>query len=423
MSHLRAGTQSPADASVAHAADAYEFDVLVLDGGARQSLVCVRSLGRAGLRVAVGETCEDIDRTHPALGFRSRYAARSVVLPSFVPDTSAFIAAVLEFVREHPTRVVLPSGDRVIGALVPIRDQFTALGSTLALPPTRAVDIASDKDRTIEVALSLGIRCPRSMRIDSMDKLATLRAEFSFPFVLKPTASWTPLSPGRLKTIEVMDEAELTAVAEEFLSAGVGIVAQEWVGGQREEIDLFMVDGEVRASFAWVMKRTFPTLGGVSTARESIPMPPDTYALATELVREVGLEGMCDVEFRRDTAGRPYLMEINPRLPGATELGLRCGVDFPLLIWQWATGQPVGQVQGYLTGRRSRWLRGELRWLRNNFREAGRPDALPRRKALWRFLAEFARTWHYDCLDWRDLGPSMAELRSTARSCGTILRG
>jgi predicted ATP-grasp superfamily ATP-dependent carboligase len=423
MTDVRADITSPASATLAHAANAYEFDVVVLDGGARQSLVCVRSLGRAGLRVVVGETCEDIDRTHPALGFRSRYAARSVVLPSFTPDASAFVAAVLDFVREHPTRVVIPSGDRVIGALVPSRDQFAALGSTLALPPTTAVDIASDKDATIEIALGLGIRCPRSVRFDSLDELPGLLTDFSFPFVLKPTASWSPLSPGRLKAIEVMDAAELAAAAGEFLSAGVGVVAQEWVGGRREEIDLFIVDGEIRASFAWVMHRTFPTLGGVSTARESIPMPPDTYALAVELVRAVGLQGMCDVEFRRDTDGRPYLMEVNPRLPGATELGLRCGVDFPLLIWQWATGRPVDQVQDYAAGVRARWLRGELRWLRNNLRETGRPDALPRRKALWRFLAEFARTWHYDCLDWRDIGPSMAEFRATARSCFSVLRG
>jgi hypothetical protein len=385
MTELPAELDASSPASTTRTLDdqAYEFDVLVLDGATRQSLACVRSLGRAGLRVAVGETSDHIDSAHPALGLRSRYAARAVVLPSFTPDASAFVAAVTEFVRAHPTRVVLPTGDRVIGALLPVRDQFAAAGSTLALPPTPALDIANNKDRTIEIALGLGIRCPRSAHIDSLDKLPGLLAGFSFPFVLKPTASWAPLAPDRLQTIEVVSEAELTAVTREFLSAGVGVLAQEWVGGRREEIDLFMVGGEVRASFAWVMNRTFPTLGGVSSARASIALPPDTYAMAVDLVRAAGLDGMCDV-------------------------------DFPLLIWQWASGLAVDEIQGYRAGVRARWLRGELRWLWNNLHEGGRPDSVSRTRAVWTFLAEFARTRHYDCLDWRDLRPVIAEFRSTA---------
>jgi predicted ATP-grasp superfamily ATP-dependent carboligase len=422
MTELPTAITSPAAADPAAAALGYEYDVLILDGGCRQSLVSTRSLGRAGLRLAVGETSDDVDRTHPALAFGSRYCAATIVLPSFVPDVSAFVAAVLEFAREHPTRVILPASDRVIGALLPVRAEFAALGCTVALPPTAALDIANDKDRTIEVARGLGIECPRSVRIDSLDELPGLLTEFSFPFVLKPTSSWAPLATGRLKTVEVIDEVELSTVAREFLSAGVGIVAQEWVGGRREAIGLFIADDEVRASFACLMLRTCPTIGGISAMRVSIPMPQDIYAQARALVGAVGLQGACEVEFRRDGAGRPHLMEINARLAGPTETAQRCGVDFPLLIWQWATGGPVGRVHDYRAGVRMRWLRGDLRWLRNNFREAGRPDSVTRPRAVWLFLAEFLSSRHYDCLDWRDIRPSIAEIRSTLASAAGLWR-
>lgn len=422
MTELPTATTSPASTNPATADIAYEYDVLLLDGGCRQSLVSVRSLGRAGLRLAVGETSDDIDRTHPALAFGSRYCARTIVLPSFTPDVSAFVDAVLEFVRRHPTRMVLAAGDRVIGALLPSRAEFAAFGCTVALPPTAALAIANDKDRTMEVARSLGIECPRSVRIDSLADLPALLAEFSFPFVLKPTASWTPLAVGRLKTVEVVDEVELITVAREILTAGAGIVAQEWVSGRREAIGLFIAGDEVRASFACLMLRTFPTIGGTSAMRVSIPMPADIYAQATALVRAVGLQGACEVEFRRDAQGRPYLMEINARLAGPTETAERCGVDFPLLIWQWATGRPVDRIEGYRTGVRMRWLRGDLRWLRNNFREAGRPDSVGRSRALWLFGTEFLRARRYDCLDWRDIRPSLAELRSTLASCAGLWR-
>ena len=75
------------------------------------------------------------------------------------------------------------------------------------------------------------------------------------------------------------------------------------------------------------------------------------------------MEGPSEVEFRRDAKGRPLLMEINPRLAGTLENAIHSGVDFPLMIWQWGTGQPIEPVTSYRTGVRTRWLAGDLRWL------------------------------------------------------------
>jgi hypothetical protein len=148
--------------------------------------------------------------------------------------------------------------------------------------------------------------------------------------------------------------------------------------------------------------------------RESVPVPQDIYATSVDLVTALGLEGLCEVEFRRTATGRPLLMEVNARLAGQIETALQSGVDFPLMVWQWATGLPVSHVDSYETGLRMRWLRGDMRWLRDNFRRVGRPDSMSRTRALWTFATEFIRTSHYDCLDWRDLRPVAAELRTTA---------
>jgi predicted ATP-grasp superfamily ATP-dependent carboligase len=390
------------------------FDVLVLDAGTRQSLACARSLGRAGLRVALGERVDDCDSSQRALAFHSRYSAHNVVLPSVVPDANAFGAAVVAFVRDNPTRVVVPTGDAVIGAMAPRRGELAALGCVLALTPDAALDIASDKDRTLEIARELGIAYPRSTLIDSLDQIPEVLAEFQFPFVLKPTASSTPHSAARLLTVEVVDEAEATSVIRKFLAAGVSCLAQEWAGGRREGVMLFMVDGDVRASCAHAAHRTVPALGGASVMRETIPLPLDFYEASCSLAKAVGIEGPCDVEFRRDAADRPLLMEINARLGGTTENAIRAGVDFPLLLWQWASGQPVDRVEGYKVGVRTRWLRGDMRWLRDNHRRVGRPDSVSRARALGTFATEFVRTRYYDGLDWRDLGPAVAEMRTTA---------
>jgi len=409
----RATSGSVAGQTRAEGAASGGYDVLVLDAGYKQSLASVRSFGRIGLRVAMAESFVECDPDLPVPGFRSRYCAREVVLPNHAVDAGAFADAVVDFVTQHPTRVVLPTGDGSIAALRPARDRLAALGSTLALAPDEALSIAVDKDQTLELARKLDIDLPKTMRIDDLSELADVLAEFSFPFVLKPAISWTGHAGGRLVPVEVVNSDEASEVTRALLAAGSPVLAQTWACGRREGVTLFIVDGTVLASCAHVAHRTSPQLGGASVMRESIPMPPDIYAPAVRLATAIGMQGVCEVEFRRDADNRPLLMEINPRLAGTIENAMHSGVDFPLLIWQWAAGLPVTAVDGYRTGVRTRWLHGDLRWLRDNQRRAGRPDSVPKARGLWIFGAEFARTRYYDCFSWRDPRPGLAELRMT----------
>lgn len=286
----------------------------------------------------------------------------------------------------------------------------------LALAPTDALKVANDKARTLEIARELGIAQPRSIQIDTVDDLAAAIAELDFPFVLKPTVSWTGQSADRVVPIEVIDKAEAVAATERFLADGTGVLAQQWACGRREGVTLFVVDGEVLASFGHVEHRTTPPLGGASVVRESVVVPPDTLDSSVRLVTTIGLQGICEVEFRRDAADRPLLMEVNARPAGTIENALLSGIDFPLMIWQWANGLKVDRVDAYRAGVRMRWLQGDLRWLRENFRRAARPDSVSRGRSFWIFGTEFVRTRHYDFLDWHDLGPARAELLNVAAS-------
>ncbi len=393
---------------------AYEYDALVLDAGSRQALATLRGLSKIGLQVAMGECFAECDPALPVLAFRSRYCAHKLVVPSFAADPEGFAAGVADFVRAHPTRLVLPGSDGSVAALLPSRDLLASLGCHLALPPDSVLDVTNKKERTLEIAQGLGILAPRGKQIGSVDELlAALDAgEFEFPMVLKPTSSWAETSGGRLQTVEVVNRAEAAATAQRFLSAGTGVLAQQYLSGRREGVMMFVVDGEVHANVAYVQLRTSPALGGASVLRQTIPMPADIYAASVRLVRAIGVQGMCEVEFRRDSGDRPLLMEINARPLGCMETAMRAGVDFPLLLWQWATGRPVDHVDGYKSGVRMRWLRGDLRWLVGNRQRIGRPDSMPSGRALRTFTAEFLRAPHYDGLELRDLGPMRAEWRT-----------
>jgi predicted ATP-grasp superfamily ATP-dependent carboligase len=391
------------------------YDILILDAAYKQSLTSARLLGRAGLRIALAESLAQIDSSSVVPAFSSRYCSRSLVLPNYENDAPAFAAAVIQFVRDHSPRVVLPSGDGSIGVLRPYRQQLAELGCVLALAPESALEIANDKARTLEVARSLGIAQPRCITIDSIDDLPAAVAEFGFPFVLKPTVSWTERAVGRNIPTDVINQDEARAATERILAAGAGVLAQEWVPGRREGVTLFIVDDEVVASCGHVALRTSPPLGGASVIRESVLAPPDILEPAVQLAKAAGLQGVCEVEFRRDRNNHPLLMEINARLAGTIDNAVQSGVNFPLMIWRWATGLEVEPVTTHRSGVRTRWLHGDLEWVRINWGRVGRPDSVAHSTAIWAFVSEFARSRHYDYFDGHDLKPFVAELRHSAK--------
>ncbi len=231
MTEMPTAISSPTPAVTQPDRGGDSYDILVLDAGSRQSLASVRSFGRAGLRVALGECFAECDPELPVLSFTSRYSARNVVLPSYAEDGAAFAAGVIDFVREHPTKMVLPTTDGAIAALSPCREQLATLGCVLALAPDQVLAIANDKDRTLAVARELGIEYPKTMRIEGVTDVPALAEAFEFPVVLKPTSSWVSDSLVRLQAVEVVNEAEATDVIEAFTKAGASVLAQQWAGG------------------------------------------------------------------------------------------------------------------------------------------------------------------------------------------------
>ena len=393
------------------AAESEQYDILILDGSHKHSLTSARSLARAGLRVAVGESVGQYAPDHEPPSFQSRSCARALVLPDYVSEPAAYVDAVLAFVREHRVRVVLPVGDANITLLAPHRERFAELGSFLAVASDAALEIANDKTRTLEVAAKLDIAYPKSVQVTAVEDLRTAEAQFGYPYVLKPTVSWTGAVANRMVPLEVMNEAEANEATTRFLATGCEVIAQQLATGRREGVSLFIVNGELLAYCGCAALRTTPPLGGVSVMRESIPVSEELLNAAVSLATTIGVEGPSEVEFRRDASGRPLLMEINARLAGTLENAIHSGVDFPLMIWQWGTGQPIEPVKSYRTGVRTRWLAGDMRWLWDGVMQAGRPDSVSPARGLWTFTSEFFRTRHYDFVDRRDMRPAWAEVR------------
>jgi len=381
------------------------LDVLFLDARARQALVGVRSLGAAGLSVGAADS-PGRGRTPPA--FSSRFCAAALETPDACESSESFAAGLISILRGTPSRVVIPSSDATVEVLREHRDKIEGY-TAIAQATDPALSVVLDKAKTLAVATEIGVAVPRGESATQAAELREICEEIGFPAVVKPVASWIHASGARgvrVQSSAVCDLREAEHAFAELQEVGCpAALIQQWLPGERQAVTVMVVEGEIRAEFAQVALRTSPALGGSSVLRESIALPPDIGLAARRLLERVGLDGIAEVEFRRDRNGEPVLMEINPRLSASVELAVACGIPFPLLLYSWAAGEPVQKIAGYKTGVRMRWVGGDLAWLLEVWRSQGRPDIPAQSAALRSFVGDFLRPTRYDYLAARDPRP------------------
>ncbi len=378
------------------------YDALVLDGRLRQSLATVRSLGSRGLRVAALETCD----SGGVPTFSSCWCQQRFVCP--VKEGTEAYLTYLEQVLDHTgARVLITSADATIALIRRHREQLEQR-VRIALAKEPALGMAINKEHLLAIAKQLGVGVPRTVTVEAVSEVAAALREIGLPAVVKPVESWAwdGQQGSRIvpQLVTTPDEARRTV--EELTRFGGTTLFQEFLSGRRESLSFLYANGEVYARFAFWGKRTYPLLGGIYALRQAIAFPPDTGEQAERLVREIGLEGYSQVEFRRDAVGKPYLMEINPRLNMAIAHAVHAGVDFPFLLYQWAGGEQIERVKSYRTGGWMRHLNGDIRATAAAVRQRGRPGVPSPARAIFDFCLSFFIPMKYDYVDWRDLRPA-----------------
>lgn len=392
------------------------FDALVLNASLRQALVTVRSLGRRGLRVAAAAHLTSV----PA--FSSRWCRHGFLFP---PDeaTDAYLATLEQWLNGSGVGTIIPSHDGTIALLRQHRGRLERR-ARLALADERALAVAVNKEMTLAVAKSLGVRVPREAVVRGLDDVPAAVKRIGLPAVSKPCESWLPNGRGGVRVAPelVVTEGETRAAVERVVSRGGAVLLQRFLPGRREAVSFIYAGGQMYARFAQWAMRTSPPLGGSSVLRQSIAIPSDIGPQAESLVREINLEGYSEVEFRRDATGVPYLMEINPRLSASVEVAVRAGIDFPYLLYQWASGTRIAKQNGYRIGGWMRHLGGDIETMVDSLQQRGRPGIPRPLRTVVDFGVTFFKPLRYDYLDWMDPLPAVSATTGFVRATFKRLR-
>lgn len=391
-----------------HNTSATSRPVLVLDADQPSALSIVRALGRKGLCVHVASAA-----SAPLAGY-SRFAIETLRYPDPLREESGFIAWLSERLSQQDLELVIPVTERT---LVPIlRHRGSLDDSRLAMAPSEALEQVLDKERTIELASSLGIPVPKSLNIGSLNDIEQAEAALGYPMVVKPSRSVGQDSQQRvqLSVSYAHNRTELEARLRHALRFG-SVIVQELFRGEGVGIELIADRGTVRFAFQHRRLHEVPLTGGGSSLRVSEAIVPELLAASSRLMEALRWHGVAMVEFKyAPETGSFRLMEINGRFWGSLPLAIAAGANFPVMLHELLT---TGKLVRYAPARDGvicRQLARDIDWLEHVLRAHNVPQwvTLPTKQDIVRdTLLILSPRHHFDVQTLGDIRPGLVDLK------------
>lgn len=320
---------------------------MVLDGESRATLGVVRSLGRLGIPVMVG------GNDPLAMSGFSRHATRRFTYPPVRAGVADTHSVVIERVRAWRPDVLMPVFEEGWSLIYAFYEEYARSAAIVPCPGRELFEQLFDKGRLAEYAEQHGVPIPKTFRPRSRDEALALRDQLPYPVLLKPRQSTSGSGIRRVDNPGELAEA-LTKTRDVPL-------LQERIEGEDLELTILCVHGEPLAGSAYMSLRNHPLPYGPPIACRTI-VDDALMRTGMEFLRKLPYHGVAHLDFRRDRRdGQAKLLDFNPRLAGTNEISIRSGVDFPLMLYRLALGEPVKPCFTYEVGMEFRWLMyGEL---------------------------------------------------------------
>lgn len=366
--------------------------VIVMGGGAN-ALSVARNLGRRGVKVYA--------INHPDEHIRySRYAQWLPLPPE--KGERGWEEFLLGEASDHLSgAVLLTCSDGGIQILARHREALSARFRLDECNPAAQLCML-DKLCTYRTAVAAGVPTPRFWTPSSRREVEGLLPELSFPLMVKPRLSHTYEAKFHRKYALTRTPEQLLAAFDEVEQAGIEAMLVEMIEGPDDRSCSYYTyldeQGEPLFDFTKRLFRRFPTnMGGA--CYHITDWNPEVKELSLKLLRQAGVRGLANVEFKRDRAGELKLIECNARFTAADCLVAESGYDLAWFVYCRINASQPPAFNGYRVGLR---LWDPLPDFRA-YRELRRRGEL----TLWRWLASLAHPKIFSFFRWYDPLPSV----------------
>jgi len=296
----------------------------------------VSALGHAGIPCAVVAIKGD-----PAT--YSRHARDQLAWYDPWEESEVMLASLIDWARRQSERPVLFfNGDHDLLLVSRNRTRLAALFDFVIAEGELVEDLV-DKDRFMTLARRLHLPVPATIAFET--KATSPEAiELDFPIIVKPLtrreSTWRQVSGGS-KALRFDDRKELERAWEHLAGQG-RVLAQTLIVGPEARIESYHVyiapDGEPLCEFTGRKIRTLPEAFGDTTALKTTDSE-DVRSLGRDVTEALTLTGVAKLDFKRDNAGRLWLLEVNPRFNLWNHVGAVAGANIPAAVYANLTGR------------------------------------------------------------------------------------
>lgn len=322
---------------------------VLIVGDYKESLIVVRSLGRAGCKLIVGKAASQ----EPTFAEHSRYTNGVWKHPDFDREVH-FVPALLNLLRSRAdVDYVIPVGDAPVSCLARHWSELPATPPFL-MAPGDVVMRCHDKIQMYDCAMKLGIPTAAYASIRRRHELREAVRRIGFPCVIKPANS--PREFLQKEKAVICNSVADFSKWQGRLPQVCFLVVQKFAAGHRRNCHFIARDGRILAYFEQKVLRTDRLDGtGNGMYSTSVYPAPELFHYSARLVEDLQYSGVGTAQFlfQEDTR-EAHFLEINPRFDATIALPYQCGFDIPLMMLQMGSSPevPRGIQQNYPKGKR-----------------------------------------------------------------------
>jgi carbamoyl-phosphate synthase large subunit len=283
--------------------------------------------------------------------------------------STGFMDEILHLCRVHEITHVWPLSTE--DQLIMARESATRLRDHVVITsPADVVEIANDKIRLYEHCAARGLPLPAYRIIDDVASLVRTAGELGYPKkpvvlkaalgtgaaglkIIRPNMSRLDMFHSRLNR-DV--DLETAAAQLEGVSPWPSLMLTEYLPGEEFSVDVLRFRGAWKGG---VVRRRDESLFGLATDATVVDRP-DVLEQARQVAEHVGVEFVSNVQFRAAEAGRPLLMEVNPRVPGTIGLSVAAGSNLPGVALALAAGKDASLSPPRIGTRMIRYFAGTV---------------------------------------------------------------
>lgn len=307
-----------------------------------------RSLKDEGLEVV-------LVNSNPATIMTDKHVADRVYIEPLTPD---FLEAVIE--KERPDGILATLGGQVgLNLAVDLAKKGTLEKYNVALLGTSLESIKKAEDRELfkETMQKLNQPVPESTIVETVHAAREFAREVGYPLIVRPAYTLGGTGGGIVSC-----EEELLDVVNRGLKyslIGQALIERSVAGWKEIEYEVIR-DAKNNCITVCNMENIDPV--GVHTGDSIVVAPSQTLSdreyqmlrsSSLEIIRELGVEGGCNVQYALDPySERYYVIEVNPRVSRSSALASKAtGYPIAKVASKIAVGYTLDEIENAVTGK------------------------------------------------------------------------